>query len=122
MQPIRKGRISTPVSKFLDKTTGKEKNRFATIGYATEWQDGISIDLDTLPIGHSGTLHMKIFWDDDKQGQQPQAQQYQQPAQQTQQYQQPAQQPAQQTQQYQQPQTQPYLQPVPPNNPDQIPF
>lgn len=98
-QPLDKGRVTFIAEKF--QSQNGEKNRYATLGRATKWpgQNGapenITIELDSIPVGHSGPLSLFIFWDSEQQnGQQP-AQGYQQaPQQQYQQapaYQQPQQ-------------------------------
>lgn len=83
-QPIAKGRVAyvaeTYQSSELDHNRQpKEKNRYATLGRVTAWppENGatmpqISIDMDALPVGMSGSTKLFIFWDDANQQQHPQ--------------------------------------------------
>lgn len=80
-QPLAKGRVTyvaeTYQSNELDQNRQpKEKNRYATLGRATAWpaENGatmpqISIDMDALPVGMSGSTKLFIFWDDANQQQ-----------------------------------------------------
>tara|TARA_R110001606_G_scaffold92258_1_gene205302 strand:+ start:121 stop:507 length:387 start_codon:yes stop_codon:yes gene_type:complete len=80
-QPLAKGRVAyvaeTYQSNELDQNRQpKEKNRYANLGRATAWpaENGatmpqISIDLDALPVGMSGSTKLFIFWDDANQQQ-----------------------------------------------------
>lgn len=88
-QPLDKGRVSVIAEQYPD-AQNVMKNRYATVGKATLWppmqgktQNGVEVELDTMPIGHTGKLKLYIFWDSEQQNQQqaaPQQQnQYQQP-------------------------------------------
>jgi hypothetical protein len=80
-QPLAKGRLAyvaeTYPSNELDQNRQpKEKNRYATLGRVTAWpaENGatmpqISIDMDALPVGMSGSTKLFIFWDDTNQQQ-----------------------------------------------------
>ena len=77
-QPIDKGRVSCVVGQYIDKQTGQPKNRYANIGRATLWptepgktMPNVQIEIDTLPLGHVGELKMNIFWDSERDNQQP---------------------------------------------------
>ena len=78
-QPLDKGRVAYIAEKY--QSQNGDKNRYATLGRATKWPgenggaENITIELDSIPIGHTGPLSLFIFWD--SQQQQPQ----QQPAQ-----------------------------------------
>lgn len=40
------------------------KPRYATVGRATKWDEvQIEVELDTMPIGHQGSLKLYFFWD-----------------------------------------------------------
>ena len=96
-QPLDRGRVVYVAEKYqsneIDPQTNqpKMKNRYANIGKATLWPSDnggspdVQIEIDTMPIGHTGPLKCHVFWDSQNNQQQPQ--QNQQPAQQ--QYQQP---------------------------------
>ena len=118
--PMDKGRVAVVVEKYQtnqrDQQSGQPvtKNRYINVGRATLWPSqqysttpNVEVELDALPIGHTGKLKLYIFWDSDNQNnQQQQQQQYQQVPQQ--QYQQaPPQQPQQRNNQ-QAPQPQGY--------------
>lgn len=90
-QPIDKGRV-TFIAETYQSQQG-EKNRYATLGRATKWpsqngaSENITIEIDAIPIGHTGPLNLFIFWDSEQQSaaapqggyQQAPAQGYQQP-------------------------------------------
>ncbi|SBS29010.1 hypothetical protein MSP8886_01400 [Marinomonas spartinae] len=75
-QPLARGRLAyvaeTYPSNELDQNRQpKQKNRYATLGKVTAWpaENGatmpqISLDLDALPVGMSGSTKLMIFWDD----------------------------------------------------------
>lgn len=85
-QPLAKGRVVYaadyyPTNERDAQGKPKMKARYAQLGRATLWPsekqglpDQVSIELDSMPIGGTGTIKMTVFWDD----------QNQQPAQQTQ--------------------------------------
>lgn len=87
-QPIDKGRVAYIAEKYQGQNG--DKNRYATLGRATKWPgengvpENITIELDSVPIGHTGPLSLFIFWDSQQQNQQQSApqQNYQQQAQQ----------------------------------------
>lgn len=103
--PMDKGRVAVVAEKYQtnqrDQQSGQPvtKNRYINVGRATLWPSqqystapNVEVELDALPIGHTGKLKLYIFWDSDNQNnQQQQQQQYQQVPQQ-QQYQQAQQQ------------------------------
>lgn len=78
-QPLAKGRLAyiaeTYQSNELDQNRQpKEKNRYATLGRVTAWpaenggtMPNISIDMDALPVGMSGSTKLFVFWDDQQQ-------------------------------------------------------
>jgi hypothetical protein len=80
-QPLAKGRLAyiaeTYQSNELDHNRQpKEKNRYATLGRVTAWpaennspMPQISIDMDALPVGMSGSTKLFVFWDDQNQQQ-----------------------------------------------------
>ncbi|MBJ7539855.1 hypothetical protein [Marinomonas transparens] len=88
-QPLAKGRLAYVAEAYasheIDPQTraAKMKNRYATLGRVTAWpaENGspmpqISIDLDALSVGISGSTKLFIFWDDANQqsyDQQPQS-------------------------------------------------
>jgi len=91
-QPLDKGRIAYIAEKYQsnqrDPQSGQpvNKNRYATVGRATKWAnqqgESVELELDTIPIGHSGSLKLFIFWDSNNNAQQqgaPQAYQTNQP-------------------------------------------
>lgn len=95
-QPLDKGRVAFIAEKYQSQSG--DKNRYATLGRATKWPgdnggpENVTIELDSMPIGHSGPLNLFIFWDSQQQQTSPQQQYHQQPQQQYQQgYQQPQQ-------------------------------
>ena len=97
-QPLDKGRVAFIAEKY--QSQNGDKNRYATLGRATKWPgdnggpENVTIELDSMPIGHSGPLNLFIFWDSQQQAQQAYGQpQQQQPAQYQQQPQQYQQQP-----------------------------
>jgi hypothetical protein len=65
-QPIDKGRAAIVAERY-QVGNNQTKNRYATIGRATKWpsQNGesVELELDTMPIGHTGPLKVYIFWD-----------------------------------------------------------
>lgn len=70
-KPLDKGRVSYIAEKF-QSGSGENKNRYAQVGRATKWPsqnsangENIEIELDTVPIGHTGPLKLFIFWDSD---------------------------------------------------------
>lgn len=78
-QPLDQGRVVFIAEKYqsrdIDPQTNqpKVKNRYATVGRATKWpKDGggenIQIQIDTVPLGHTGSLELFIFWDSEQQG------------------------------------------------------
>ncbi len=81
-QPIDKGRVTFVAEVY--QTAQGDKKRYAPLGRATKWPaeqgkgESITIELDAIPVGHTGTLNLFIFWDSEQQPVQP-AQQYQQP-------------------------------------------
>lgn len=83
-QPLDKGRV-TFIAETYQSQAG-EKNRYATLGRATKWpsQNGgaenITIELDAIPLGHTGPLNLFIFWDSEQQQSAPQGGYQQQPA------------------------------------------
>ena len=76
-QPLDKGRVAYIAEKY--QSQNGDKNRYATLGRATKWPgenggaDNVTIELDSIPIGHTGPLSLFIFWDSQQQ-QQPQHQ------------------------------------------------
>jgi len=72
-QPLDKGRVAYIAEKYQsnqrDPQSGQpvNKNRYATVGRATKWAnqqgESVELELDTMPIGHSGSLKLFIFWD-----------------------------------------------------------
>ena len=74
-QPIDKGRAAIVAERY-PAGNNQTKNRYATIGRATKWpgQNGenIELELDTMPIGHTGPLKVYIFWDSQQNNQAPQ--------------------------------------------------
>ena len=84
-QPLDKGRVAYVADRYqtseLDQQgQPKMKNRYASLGRATKWpKDGggenIEIELDSVPVGATGTVKMVIFWDSQDQNNQ-QGQQY----------------------------------------------
>jgi len=93
-QPLDKGRVAFIAEKY--QSQNGDKNRYATLGRATKWPgdnggpENVTIELDSMPIGHSGPLNLFIFWDSQQQQAAPQQQYHQQPQQY---HQQPQQQP-----------------------------
>lgn len=82
-QPLDKGRVSFIAEKYQNNN-GEQKNRYATVGRATKWpsQNGmgenVEIELDSVPIGHTGSLKLFIFWDSERDNQQQQTGGFQQ--------------------------------------------
>lgn len=78
-QPLDKGRVTFIAEKY--QSGNDTKNRYATVGRATKWPsqnggaDNVEIEIDTIPVGHTGSLKLFIFWDSDNQSQQQQQQQ-----------------------------------------------
>ena len=74
-QPIDKGRAAIVAERY-PAGNNQTKNRYATIGRATKWpgQNGesVELELDTMPIGHTGPLKVYIFWDSQQNNQTPQ--------------------------------------------------
>lgn len=74
-QPIDKGRAAIVAERY-PAGNNQTKNRYATIGRATKWpgQNGesVELELDTMPIGHTGPLKVYIFWDSQQNNQAPQ--------------------------------------------------
>lgn len=116
--PMDKGHVAVVVEKYQTNQRDQggqpvTKNRYIKVGRATLWPSqqysttpNVEVEIDALPIGHTGKLKLYIFWDSDNQNnQQQQQQQYQQVPQQYQQI--PAQQPQQRNNQ-QAPQPQGY--------------
>jgi len=98
-QPLAKGRVvyaaeHYPTNERDAQNRPKMKARHATLGKATLWPNEqphlppqVSIDLDSLPIGSTGSIKLMVFWDDPTQNQQAPAPQPQQsPAPQPQSY------------------------------------
>lgn len=95
-QPLDKGRVAYIAEKY--QSQNGDKNRYATLGRATKWPgdnggpENITIELDSMPIGHTGPLSLFIFWDSQQQQQsQQQPAQFQTQSQQQGGYQQPQQ-------------------------------
>lgn len=77
-QPIDKGRVVVIAEKYQTNQLGEDnqpmiKNRYATVGRATLWQNrpgsnmpNIEIELDTMPIGANGTVKLYTFWDSEQ--------------------------------------------------------
>lgn len=77
-QPIDKGRVVVIAEKYQTNQLGENnqpmiKNRYATVGRATLWPNrpgsnmpNIEIELDTMPIGATGTVKMFTFWDSEQ--------------------------------------------------------
>lgn len=89
-QPLDKGRAVVIAEKYqtsqIDQQTGQPvmKNRYATVGRATMWPPNegtgttpkVDIEIDTLPVGHTGPIKIMVFWDtESKENQQPALQQ-----------------------------------------------
>ncbi len=76
--PIDKGRVVVIAEKYQTNQLGEDnqpmiKNRYATVGRATLWQNrpgsnmpNIEIELDTMPIGANGTVKLYTFWDSEQ--------------------------------------------------------
>ena len=85
--PIDKGRVAVVVERYITNQVDQqgnaiEKNRYASVGRATLWPSqqystapNVEVELDALPIGHTGKLKLYIFWDSDNQNNQQQPQQ-----------------------------------------------
>lgn len=92
-QPLAKGRVCYaaeyyPTGQVDQKNKPIMKARFANLGKATLWPSEqqhlppqVSIDLDSMPIGSTGSIKLTVFWDDPTQNQQAPAPQHQQPPQ-----------------------------------------
>ncbi|WCP84208.1 hypothetical protein PQE20_27405 (plasmid) [Vibrio harveyi] len=77
-QPIDKGRVVVVAEKYQTNQLGENnqplvKNRYATVGRATLWQNrpgsnmpNIEIELDTMPIGANGAVKLYTFWDSEQ--------------------------------------------------------
>lgn len=91
--PIDRGRAAVVVEKYqsnqTDPATGQAlmKNRYATIGKATLWPSkqnstmpNVEIEIDTMPVGHTGPVKLYVFWDSESQQAQQQASARQAPA------------------------------------------
>lgn len=77
-QPIDRGRACVIVDRYQSKQLGQDnqpvmKNRYATVGRATLWQNkpnstmpNIEIELDTMPIGATGSVKVYVFWDSEQ--------------------------------------------------------
>lgn len=69
--PVDKGRIAFIAETYPNKQQGQGqpqfKNRYATMGRATKWQnqqgESIELELDSIPVGANGPVKMFIFWD-----------------------------------------------------------
>jgi single-strand DNA-binding protein len=89
-QPLAKGRVCYASEYYPSgqrDTQNKPimKARYATLGKATLWPSEqphlppqVSIDLDSMPIGSTGTIKLTIFWDEPTQNQQAPTPQHQQ--------------------------------------------
>jgi hypothetical protein len=89
-QPLAKGRVCYAAEYYpTGQRDGQNKPimkaRFANLGKATLWPSEqphlppqVSIDLDSMPIGSTGSIKLTIFWDDPTQNQQAPAPQHQQ--------------------------------------------
>lgn len=71
-RPIDKGRLVFIAEQYPSNERGfnnqpKMKNRYATIGRATKWLtngvEEVQLELDSMPIGASGSVKMFVFWD-----------------------------------------------------------
>ena len=83
-QPLDKGRVAVIVEKYPTNQMDQNgqpmvKNRYANVGRATLWPSqqysttpNVEIELDALPIGHTGKLKLYVFWNSDSQNNQPQ--------------------------------------------------
>lgn len=65
-QPLDKGRVVFVAEKY--QVGNQTKNRYAAVGRATKWPgdngtENVEIELDTVPVGHQGSLKLFIFWD-----------------------------------------------------------
>lgn len=75
-QPLDKGRVAYIAEKY--QSQNGDKNRYATLGRATKWPgensgaENVTIELDSIPIGHTGPLSLFIFWDSQQQQAAPQ--------------------------------------------------
>ena len=91
--PLDKGRVAVIADKYQTNQFDQNgqpvmKNRYASVGRATLWPNkqnssmpNVEVEIDTLPMGHSGSLKLYIFWDSEgnnNQGAQQPAPQYQQ--------------------------------------------
>ena len=81
--PMDKGHVAVVVEKYQtnqrDQQSGQPvtKNRYIKVGRATLWPSqqysttpNVEVELDALPIGHTGKLKLYIFWDSDNQNNQ----------------------------------------------------
>ena len=83
-QPLDKGRVAVIVEKYPTNQMDQNgqpmvKNRYANVGRATLWPSqqysttpNVEIELDALPIGHTGKLKLYVFWNSDNKNNQPQ--------------------------------------------------
>lgn len=97
--PLDKGRVAVIAEKYQTNQLDQNnqplmKNRYATVGRATLWpakqgsnMPNVEVEIDTMPVGHSGPVKLYIFWDSESQNNQQQQTGYQQQGQQQQQYQ-----------------------------------
>ena len=86
--PLDKGRVAVIAEKYPTSQIGQNnqpimKNRYATVGRATLWPPrqgssapNVEVEIDVMPIGHTGPIKMYIFWNSENtQNQQAQGQQ-----------------------------------------------
>lgn len=78
-KPLDKGRACVVVERYQTNQLGDNnqpmvKNRYATIGRATLWPNkqgsnmpNIEVEIDTMPIGVTGSQKVYIFWDSEQQ-------------------------------------------------------
>ena len=86
--PLDKGRVAVIAEKYQTNQMGQNnqpimKNRYATVGRATLWPPrqgssapNVEVEIDVMPLGHTGPVKMYIFWNsEDNQSQPTQVQQ-----------------------------------------------
>jgi hypothetical protein len=77
-QPLDQGRVTYIAERYPSKTEvgqdgqPKMKNRYATLGRVTKWPkenggENLQIQLDSVPVGHTGSLELFVFWDSEQQ-------------------------------------------------------
>lgn len=77
-KPLDRGRVAFVAETYQSNELGangqpKTKNRYANLGRATLWpsDDGgqpvTQIELDAVPMGHTGPLRLYVFWDSQNQ-------------------------------------------------------